>query len=228
VTLVCGVDVGSFTTPAHLAWLEGDSYELDAYQPTSRRPLPPGSEPAIYAFDAPQGLPAEGRRRRESDRAANTPTRILPANRMEVAKMRAYGPFVAAGVSIFWEAQYRGLGCVPGLRGSGPVLLETYPRFVVRRLWPELRPIPSKRRAPRSYIAEIWRRVRELGLDGPEPRTHDQLDALLCALAGRSWIRQEAVEVGEPPHVDQRAGVLREGVIVAPRETAASGCRRRT
>ena len=113
--------------------------------------------------------------------------------------MRAYGPFVEAGVSVFWEARRRGLAVVAGLGGSGPVLLESYPRFVIRQLWPELRPIPSKRKAAADYVAELWARLCALGLAGRRPRRHDEIDALLCALAARSWLRSEAVEVGEPP-----------------------------
>jgi predicted nuclease with RNAse H fold len=225
VTLVCGVDVGSLRTPAHVAWLDGDIFELAAYQPTRERPLPPGRRPAVFALDAPQSLPLEGRSRRAADRDAKTPTSVLPTVRADVALMRAYGPFVGAGITIFWEAQRKGLAAVPGLAGSGPTLIETYPRFVIRRLWPDLRPIPSKRKAPRTYMAELWARLQALGLRGPEPERHDQIDALLCALAGTSWALGEAVEVGERPRVD--ADVLREGFIVAPHDPSAGGAPRR-
>ena len=236
MTLVCGVDVGSLRTPAHLAWLEGDAFELGSYQPTLEHPLPGGREPAAFALDAPQGLPVEGRSRRAADREAKTPTSVLPTSRDGVALMRAYGPFVEAGLSLFWEARRRGLAVVPGLGGSGPILLESYPRFVIRQLWPELRPIPSKRKAAVDYVAELWARLRALGLAGRRPRRHDEIDALLCALAARSWLRSEAVEVGEPPQVDDAEGILREGFIVAPGGPAparlraaplVSGCRRR-
>lgn len=218
MTFVCGVDVGSLKTPAYVAWLEEDVFELDAYQPTTEQPLPLDRRTAVFALDAPQGLPLEGRSRRAADRDAKTPTSVLPTVRAEIALMRAYGPFVEAGITIFWEAQRNGLAAVPGLTGSGPALLETYPRFTIRRLWPDLRPIPSKRKAPRAYVAELWARLQALGLRGPEPHRHDQIDALLCAVAGRSWASGEAVEVGEPPLLD--GDVLREGLIVAPRYPA--------
>jgi predicted nuclease with RNAse H fold len=215
LTLVCGVDVGSLKTPAYIAWLEGDAFELDTYQPTREQPLPLGRRPAVFELDAPQSLPLQGRSRRAADRDAKTPTSVLPTAHADVALMRAYGPFVDAGITIFWEAQRNGLAAIPGLTGSGPTLLETYPRFVIRRLWPDLRPIPSKRKAPRAYVAELWARLQALGLRGPEPERHDHIDALLCALAGKSWALDEAVEVGEPPRAD--VDVLREGFIVAPR-----------
>jgi predicted nuclease with RNAse H fold len=225
LTLVCGVDVGSLRTPAHVAWLEEDAFELGTYRPTREQPLPLGRRPAAYALDAPQGLPLGDRSRRAADRDAKTPTSVLPTARADVALMRAYGPFVDAGITIFWEAQRNGLAAIPGLKGSGPTLLETYPRFVIRRLWPDLRPIPSKRKAPRVFVAELWARLQALGLRGPEPERHDQIDALLCALAGRSWASGEAVEVGEPPRAE--ADVLREGFIVAPRDPAPRSAKRR-
>jgi predicted nuclease with RNAse H fold len=220
VTLVCGIDVGSFRTPSFVAWLEDGSFELDAYAPSLEQPLPPGRTPAAYALDAPQGLPAPGRSRRVADRKANTPTRILPRTREEVADMTAFAPFVEAGLGMFWEAQRGGLAAVPGCRGSGPALLETYPRLVIRRLWPELARIPSKRKEPRRYVEELWLRLQQLGLEGPAPGRHDHVDALLCAVAGRSWLDGRAVEVGEAPEPDQRGRVFREGFIVAPRSPA--------
>jgi predicted nuclease with RNAse H fold len=151
VTLVCGVDVGSLKTPAYVAWLEEDAFELGTYQPTREQPLPLGRRPAVFALDALQSLPLEGRSRRAADRDAKTPTSVLPTARADVALMRAYGPFVDAGITIFWEAQRNGLAVIPGLTGSGPALLETYPRFVIRRLWPDLRPSrPSERHPART------------------------------------------------------------------------------
>jgi predicted nuclease with RNAse H fold len=215
VTLVCGVDVGSLRTPAYAAWLDGCSFERETYVPTPERPLPDRYVPSAFALDAPQGLPRPGRTRRAADVGAKTPTSVLPAERSAVASMLAYGPFVDAGLTIFWEANARGLACVPGLGGAGPPLLETYPRFVIRTLWPGFA-IPSKRKEPRRYVDELWPRLQELGLAGPEPVRHDEIDALLCALAGRAWTEGAALEVGEPPEADRAGGVIREGYIVVP------------
>ncbi|MEX2211210.1 MAG: DUF429 domain-containing protein [Gaiellaceae bacterium] len=217
MTLVCGVDVGSFQTPAYVAWLDGLVFESEAYLPSAEQPLPRRYEPTAYALDAPQSLPRLGRSRRSADVGAKTPTSVLPTSRAGIAAMPIYRQFVEAGVEIFWSAQRSGLGAVPGLGGSGPVLLETYPRFVIRSLWPDLRPIPSKRKASRDYIDALWPRIRDLGLSGPEPRRHDEIDALLCALAAKAWTEDQAVLVGEPPELDEDEGVLREGFIVCPR-----------
>ena len=215
---VCGVDVGSLRTPSAVAWLHEGELTFGAYVPSASHPLPeplPGLSPSCFALDAPQGLPAPGARRRVADRLANTPTRVLPSRREDVPAMRAFGALVDAGLTIFWEALARGLASLER-RAAVPAIVETYPRFVIRTLWPDLR-IPSKRKEPRRYVAELWPRIRELGYcaEAP-PATHDEVDAALCALATQAWARDSAIEVGAPPVVDAAARVLREGFIVAP------------
>jgi len=204
---VCGIDVGSLATPADVAWLDGGRFVLGQYVPSATNPLPaqPAGLPPTtwYALDAPQGLPAGSSPRRVADADANTPIRVLPAHRADVAPV--YTEFVEAGLTIFWAAHRRGL----------PVV-ETYPRFVVRTLWPELR-IPSKRREPRRYVAELWARIRLLGYTSRPPGTHDEIDAMLCALAAEAFESGTYVQVGVPVVVDEQESVLREGFIVAPR-----------
>ena len=214
MTVVCGIDVGSLRTTAGVAWLADGAFWLDAYVPSAAFPVPaPPSalEAAVcFALDAPQSLPVAGSKRREADRLANTPTRLLPTRRVEVAAMRAYGPFVEAGLTLFWEAHLRSL----------PVV-ETYPRFVIRTLWPELK-IPSKRRDSKRYIAEIWARIRTLGYSSRPPGTHDEIDAMLCALAAEAFASGTHVQVGAPLLVDPDDNVLREGFIVAPAAAGAA------
>jgi predicted nuclease with RNAse H fold len=218
---VCGVDVGSLRTSSAVAWLSDGELELSTYVPSAERPLPEppaGVEPAVcFAFDAPQGLPCAGDRRRVADRVANTPTRLLPTRRLDVAAMPAYAPLVDAGLTIFWESLERGLATLAGRPGNGlPTILETYPRFVIRTLWPELA-IPSKRKEPQRYIAEIWPRIGELGYTAvAPPASHDEVDAALCALAAHAWAAGLALAVGAAPSVDASDRVLREGFIVVP------------
>lgn len=215
---VCGVDVGSLRTPSAVAWLHGGELEFGAYVPSASRPLPEppqGVAPTCFALDAPQGLPIPGELRRAADRLANTPTRVLPSRRDDVPAMRAFGALVEAGLTIFWEALERGLASLDR-QGAAPAIVETYPRFAIRTLWPDLR-IPSKRKEPRRYVAELWPRIRELGYRAATaPATHDEVDAALCALAAQAWERGVAVEVGLAPVVDAPGRVLREGFIVAP------------
>jgi len=218
---VCGIDVGSLRTTSAVAWLEESELEFAAYVPSAARPLPAVptaiSPPVCFALDAPQGLPAAGEPRRAADRAANTPTRLLPARRADIASMRAYGPLVDAGLTIFWEALQRGFATLDGRAPNGrPAVLETYPRFVIRTLWPELS-IPSKRKEPRRYLAELWPRIRERGYTAVvPPASHDEVDAALCALAAQAWAEGMAVLAGAPTVVDAEDRVLREGFIVAP------------
>jgi predicted nuclease with RNAse H fold len=204
----CGVDVGSLTTPADVAWLDRGRFVLDRYVPSAELPLPepPAGMPAVtwFALDAPQSLPAHGATRRAADRDARTPTSILPDRRAAVATMPVYRQVVEAGLTIFWAAHLRGL----------PVV-ETYPRFVIRTLWPELK-IPSKRKQPKHYIAELWARIRALGYSSRPPGTHDEIDAMLCALAAEAFGAGSYLQVGTPLVVDVDEGVLREGYIVSP------------
>jgi predicted nuclease with RNAse H fold/nitroimidazol reductase NimA-like FMN-containing flavoprotein (pyridoxamine 5'-phosphate oxidase superfamily) len=214
VSTVCGVDVGSLRTPADVAWLDRRRFVFDRYVPCEADPLPapPAGLPRVecFALDAPQSLPTPGSTRRVADRHARTPTSILPARRAEVAAMRAYGPFVEAGLTIFWAAHNRAL----------PVV-ETYPRFVIRTLWPELA-IPSKRKEPQRYVAALWPRIRALGYTSRPPTTHDEIDAMLCALAAEAYLAGDHLQVGAPLVVDAADAVLREGYIVAPRPRAPS------
>jgi predicted nuclease with RNAse H fold len=205
---VCGIDVGSLRTPAAVAWLDRGRFVLDAYVPSAERPLPepPGGMPPAdcFALDAPQSLPERGSTRRAADREARTPTSVLPDRLADVPAMRAYGPFVEAGLAIFWAAHGRGL----------PVV-ETYPRFVIRTLWPELK-IPSKRKEPKRYVAELWSLVRALGYSSRPPGSDHEIDAMLCAVAAEAFAAGTHRQVGAPLAVDEAEGVLREGYIVVP------------
>jgi predicted nuclease with RNAse H fold len=203
------VDVGSLRTPAAVAWLDRGRFVLDAYVPSAASPLPdePGGMPAAtcFALDAPQSLPELGSTRRAADREAQTPTSVLPDRLADVPAMRAYGPFVEAGLAIFWAANSLGL----------PVV-ETYPRFVIRTLWPELK-VPSKRKEPKRYVAELWSLIRALGYSSRPPGTDHEIDAMLCAVAAEAFAAGTHLQVGAPRTVDETEGVLREGYIVVPR-----------
>jgi|GEM_PF-1293945 len=226
---VCGIDVGSLRTPAYVAWLRQGEFVLDLHLPSAESPLPippPGwPAPEWVGLDAPQGLPAPGQTARACDREAGTPTRRLPADRRELAASILYKGLVQAGVEVFWALYEQGLVRIAGLPAGGPdrltTVCETYPRHVLRRLWPDLRPIPSKRRVPVDYVEAVWARLRDAGYTCPSVvrPTVDQVDAMLCALAAEAGAREgglPAGTVGEPPAPDYRAEVLREGLIVAP------------
>ena len=234
-----GIDAGSLHTPAYVAWLNGQEFTLDMYQPTEDTPLPrtPAGlpAPAVFAVDAPQGLPCPGARVREADRKAGTPTNKLPSTRAELEQWKLYGGLIRVGVMMFWAAQVRGLAKLYGLENTGgrplavgpetPVLAETYPRYVLHRLWPNLHP-PSKRKAPLAYVDAVWRRLRATGYacrSVVQP-TVDQVDAMLCALAAKACEGgRAAVEVGCPPMIDEGERLFREGWIVSPAAPTAAG-----
>jgi predicted nuclease with RNAse H fold len=225
MALLCGIDLGSFRTPSYVAWLEEGEFLLEVYTASPEQPLPPspgGWPPAFTGIDAPQGLPARGERSRPADRRAGTPTRVLPATRAELAGWRLYGPFLRAGVEIFWSLHEREaasiLGLVPVADGEGTVF-ETYPRWVFRRLWPGVK-LPPKRREPAVYAETVWSLLRQQGYACASPVTRpDHVDAMLCALAAEACLYEDGLPagtVGEPPIVDAEEQVLRGGFIVAP------------
>lgn len=232
--LVAGVDFGSRRTPSHVAWLAGDEVWLGAYLATGGTPLPPLPDHLrargtvrVYAFDAPQGLPAAARGpgRRACDRAVNAPTRNLPEGRAGLAAMRAYGAFVEGGVDLFWQLHDEGLAHIDGLaddpgEASRPIACETYPRRILADLL-GVAParLPSKRADTRHYVGTVVAALAGRGVrfvDPGLPHLHDHADAALCALAARAVATGAAHRVGEPPRVDRPGRVLREGYVVLP------------
>lgn len=224
--VVCGIDLGSSSTPSYVAWLRGRRFLLDLYLASVDHPLPeaPRGWPMAswIAIDGPQGLPAAGTLR-VADRAAQTPVRTLPSNRTELETWRLYRSFIRTSLDVFWSVYSRRLATVAGLRGlSGGriVVAETYPRFVIRRLWPDLA-IPSKRKQAVDYCNVLWKRLRAVGYrcDSVLRPTVDQIDAMLCAVAAEAAQARGACPdgtVGRQPIVDRNDEILREGFILAP------------
>lgn len=147
---------------------------------------------------------------------------MLPANRAELSDWRLYKGFVAAGVDTYWSIYAKGVGIIAGVdgdRGDTPLVVETYPRYVLKRLWPDLK-VPSKRRAPEEYTAAVWERLKARGFrSDPEPARPDHVDAMLCALAARACLETDDLPpgtVGAPPYIDEEERMIREGYIVAP------------
>lgn len=226
MSLVCGVDVGSLRTLSYVAWLDQKRFVLDLYVPSIVSPLPQSpdgqSPPAYIGFDVPQGLPAIGRTRRVADEDANTPTRKLPNNRAEMGHAMLYKGLVEAGVEMFWAIHSRRLATILGLPPIGEnatTVFETYPRYIIRRLWPAVR-IPSKRAAPLEYVDTIWGLLRAAGYtcEGVTRPAVDHLDAMLCALAAEAMLAGGTPRgtTGRAPVADDEERVIREGYIVAP------------
>ncbi len=235
MSVVCGIDLGSLKTPSYVAWLKGGTFHLDAYLASVERPLP--EPPAIldvgdhrqvaaYAIDAPQGLPAEGRPRREADEAAGTPTRKLPKSRTELEESRLYRELIRAGLEVFWSVHANNIGGILGLdpRRIGPLVMETYPRASILGLLGG--PIPSKRKETLAYVDLLWDFLRNEGYRCPSVTrpSVDQIDAMFCALAaetamGYNDLRERTL--GRAPAIDRKARVIREGYIVVCERASA-------
>ena len=225
MAIVCGVDCATLRHPNWIAWLEDGQFVLDSYLPSVDQPLPalkfkPG-EVRCYALDAPQSLPLRGDTARACDRLANTPTRRLPADRAELEQWRAYRGLIEVGVSIFWWVHDQQLASIAGTADAvAPLACETYPRYIIKRMWPALT-IPSKKNQPMDYIDAIYSEIQKLGYvcrSVVRPSV-DQLDAMLCAIAANTLVETgglPAGSVGDAPLVDRDARVLRGGFIVAP------------
>jgi len=190
MSLVCGIDLGSFRTPSYVAWMEDGEIVLDTYVASVEEPLPPppGGFPAAFtAIDGPQGLPVPGQRTRRCDREAGVPTKSLPTDRAELAMWPLYRPFLTAGVELFWSVYEQERASVLGL-----VLIPDTGVVCVRA-------------AGYTCVGDISR--------------PDHVDAMLCALAAEACLLADDLPggtVGDPPVADPAERVLREGFLVAP------------
>jgi len=112
--------------------------------------------------------------------------------------------------------------------GQGPerVLVESYPHAAWRSLG--IRPLPAKRRARVSDLAEAFGALRAVApLTVNRPPNHDQLQAIVGGLPGLALEERDASGariVGSPPRREE--GHWREGYIVLPvRPRGAGGIR---
>lgn len=226
MSLVCGIDVGSPETLSYVAYLKDTAFYFDVYIPTREQPLPQlpmgwNERPSCILVDGPQSLPLAGRSRRKCDELANTPTRKLPGTRTELADTRLYRGLIQAGLDIFWGVYRQNTYHIPGLGEKGPIIAETYPRYILKQQFPDLDPIPSKRKEPEKYVKAIWHRLLAQGFrcESVLNPTVDQVDAALAALTALIFLNNgepEQMQFGEQPVVDEAEEVIREGFLVAP------------
>jgi len=224
---VCGIDLGSFKTKSHVAWLEDRQFYFDVYIPSKEKPLPTIpyniSLSTHFAIDGPQSLPAIENKRRECDRLANTPTSILPKNRQELSTWKIYKPLIECGIEVFWSAHKNGIASIGGFEESNselPIIIETYPRYIIKRLWGK-HTIPSKRKAPIEYVNNYMSLIKSLGysLDESKILAPDYIDAMLCAIAAEDYLHSDANclgKVGTPLSIDEEHQIFREGYIYSP------------
>lgn len=226
---VAGIDLGTLNTLSYVAWLDGDTFLLDAFITSPTTPLPqiPQGIGAIthICVDAPQGLPRIGATKRQCDDrnfGAGVPTQRLPGTRSELKKSKLYREFITAGIELFWQVYKTRQGQVPGLPGNSSEMLvmETYPRYIIKRLSKII--IPSKRKEPVRYCKFVWELVQDLGYRCPGVLlpTPDQCDSMLCAIVAQKCAEKGTYKlpglVGLPPELDENEMLIREGFIVSP------------
>lgn len=228
---VAGIDLGTFNSPSYIAWLDRETFLLDAYMTSPAAPLPQvpdGLETITHiAVDAPQSLPRIGETKRYCDDnklGAGTPTQKLPRSRTELKLSKLYKEFIAAGIDLFWNVYKSGEGQVPGLpeNDSSTMVMETYPRYIIKRLYKNAVDIPSKRKDTLRYCKFVWGFIQDFGYRCPGVLlpTADQCDAMLCAIAAQKCFQEGTYKlpgiVGLPPELDENEMLIREGFIVSP------------
>ena len=154
---------------------------------------------------------------RVSERQLNTAAKTgLPG----MVKPLSYRPFAEFCLDVYDALCRRGWRRLDTREqpGSPPerVLIESYPHAAWKSLG--IKPLPSKRRAKISDLAEAFGALRAIvPIAVNRPPNHDQLQAIVAGLAGLSLDERNAAGariVGAPPRRED--GHWREGYIVLP------------
>jgi hypothetical protein len=154
---------------------------------------------------------------RVSERQLNTPAKTgLPG----LVKPISYRPFAEFCLDVYDALSRRGWRRLDTRQqpGSLPdrILVESYPHAAWKSLG--LTPLPSKRRARISDLAEAFSSLRALiPLNTNRPPNHDQLQAIVGGLPGLALDEHDTASarfVGNPPRREE--GHWREGFIVLP------------
>ena len=174
----------------------------------------------VMMLDGPQAWKSRGngcKYARVSERELNTAAKTgLPG----MVKPVTYRPFAEFCLDVYDALCRRGWRRLetreqPG-KGLERVLVESYPHAAWKALG--LKPLPSKRRAKVSDLAEGYGALRSLmPIRTDRPPNHDQLQAIVGGLAGLALEARDASGtqiVGAPPRREE--GHWREGFIVLP------------
>lgn len=174
----------------------------------------------VMMLDGPQAWKSGGNgleHARVSERQLNTAAKTgLPG----MVKPLTYRPFAEFCLDVYDGLCRRGWRRLatreqPG-RVPERVLVESYPYAAWKALG--LKPLPSKRRARVSDLAEAYGALRKvIPFTTNRPPNHDQLQAIVGGLAGLALEARDAAGaqiVGNPPRRED--GHWREGFIVLP------------
>jgi hypothetical protein len=175
---------------------------------------------SIVILDGPQGwkdpessLP----HCRECERALNTPAKT---GLQGIVKPAPYTSFVEFSIAVFARLVQRGatlasdsLVPVP----PGVLALESFPNAARKKLG--IKPLPAKSRCkPVEIAARLKELTERFQIETPDTSpTHDQLQALVTAIAGRAILQRESgayLAQGVPPSI--KNGTIVEGFIINP------------
>jgi hypothetical protein len=154
---------------------------------------------------------------RVSERQLNTAAKTGLPGMVKPITYRAFAEFCLDVYDALCRRGWRRLDTLPH-PGMGPerVLVESYPHAAWKSLG--LKPLPSKRRARVSDLAEAYAALRAIiPMTTNRPPNHDQLQAIVAGLPGLALDEHNAAGsriVGHPPRRED--GHWREGFIVLP------------
>jgi hypothetical protein len=160
---------------------------------------------------------------RVSERQLNTAAKTGLPGMVKPATYRSFAEFCMDVYDALCRRGWRRLRTrpqpeAPGLAAASleRVLVESYPHAAWKSLG--LKPLPAKRRARVSDLAEAYAALRAVvPFTTNRPPNHDQLQAIVGGLAGLALEEHNSTAmriVGNPPHREQ--GHWREGFIVVP------------
>ena len=154
---------------------------------------------------------------RVSERLLNTAAKTGLPGVVKPATYRLFAEFCLDVYDALCRRGWRRLDTFaqPG-RSQEHILVESYPHAAWRSLG--LKPLPSKRRARVSDLAEAYGALRALiPISTSRPPNHDQLQAIVGGLPGLALEERNPADVrivGNPPRREE--GHWREGFIVLP------------
>jgi hypothetical protein len=174
----------------------------------------------VIMLDGPQAWKSNSNgleHSRVSERQLNTAAKTGLPGVVKPVTYRAFAEFCLDVYDGLCRRGWRRLDTV-AQPGSAPerVLVESYPHAAWKSLG--LKPLPSKRRARVSDLAESYAALHALiPLSTSRPPNHDQLQAIVGGLPGLAFEERNTVAtriVGNPPR--REGGHWREGFIVLP------------
>jgi len=174
----------------------------------------------VIMLDGPQAWKSRSNgleHSRVSERQLNTAAKTGLPGMVKPVTYRAFAVFCLDVYDALCRRGWRRLD-TPAQHGSPPerVLVESYPHAAWKSLG--LKPLPSKRRARVSDLAEAYAALRSLiPITTNRPPYHDQLQAIVGGLPGLALEEHNTAAariVGNPPRRED--GHWREGFIVLP------------